>query len=75
MEFYISDIQDYINNVKLSRDLETVSELLEESYYNECFYFGLFVMSTVIGLLICTFKEPKKEYILINQEDSKSILK
>jgi hypothetical protein len=70
MEFYISDIEDYIRNNEMSNEIMRMSYLLEKSYANECMYFGLFIFSTIIGIFICTLKDNKKEYVYIQQSEN-----
>jgi hypothetical protein len=70
MEFYINNIEDYIINDQLYNELSKMSYLLEKSYVNECIYFGLFMFSTIMGVLICTLKEKQKEYIYIQQNEN-----
>lgn len=61
MEFYISDIQDYIQNVKLNNEINRMTYLLDKTHSNESLYFGLFIISTCIGILICILKEKRHD--------------
>jgi hypothetical protein len=59
MEFYISDIKDYMQNVKLNNEINRMTYLLNKSHSNESLYFGLFIISTCIGIFICILKEKR----------------
>ena len=61
MEFYISDIQDYMQNVKLNNEINRMTYLLDKTHSNESLYFGLFIISTCIGILICILKEKRHD--------------
>ena len=63
MEFYISDIQDYIQNVKLNNEINRMTYLLNKSHSNESFYFGLFIISTCISIFICILKEKRHDIL------------
>lgn len=57
MDFYISDIVNYMENIKLNNDVNKMTYLLDKSHKSETLYFGLFIFSTCAGILLCTLKE------------------
>ena len=64
MDFYIIELNDSLENL-------IFNDSFEEYYETGCIYIILFIFSTIIGVVACTMSEPKKEYILIKEKDTK----
>lgn len=68
MDFYIVELNDYLENMKINERMVVMNDSFEEYYETGCIYFALFIFSTIIGVIACTMNESRKEYILIEDK-------